>query len=258
MCLILNIEVSGKTGFVSLAKNGIVIQTITNDNPMQHASFLQPAIKKIIGENNISINSINAIALSNGPGSYTGLRVGLASAKGLAFSLGIPLITINTLQVMALGAGMEIEHSNSRNNANKIFPNFIDESKEDKQQGNTDHVKAGKKFLICPLVDARRMEVFFGLYNNENEVIIPPSAAILDEDFIFAFLKNSVIFFTGSGAHKLKKLINHSHACFLPETLWDKAFGKLSYNFFRNKTFSDINLAEPFYCKEFYDATVRG
>jgi tRNA threonylcarbamoyladenosine biosynthesis protein TsaB len=258
MCLILNIEVSGKTGFVSLAENGIVVETITNENPMDHASFLQPAIKKLFGKNQNSKISPDAIAISNGPGSYTGLRVGLASAKGLAFALNIPLVTINTLQVMALGAGMEIEQINSRNIVNKIFPIHIDEPADLENTGNSLPVLSGKEFLICPLVDARRMEVFFGLYDYDNEVIIPPSAAILDEDFILSFLERSAIIFTGSGTHKLNKMIKHSNAWFLPETIWDGALGILSYKYFRNNSFADINLAEPFYCKEFYDTTVRG
>jgi tRNA threonylcarbamoyladenosine biosynthesis protein TsaB len=258
MCLILNIEVSGKAGFVSLAENGIVVETITNENPLDHAAFLQPAIKKLFGKNQNSKIRPDAIALSNGPGSYTGLRVGLASAKGLAFALNIPLITINTLQVMALGAGMKIEQNNSRININKIFPIHIDESLDSENTGNSLPGLAGKEFLICPLVDARRMEVFFGLYNYDNEIIVPPSVAVLDEDFMQPFLERSSIIFTGSGAHKLKKIIKHSNAWFLPETIWDGALAILSYKFFRNNLFADINLAEPFSCKEFYDATVRG
>jgi tRNA threonylcarbamoyladenosine biosynthesis protein TsaB len=258
MSLILNIDVSGKAGFVSLANNGIVIETITNENPMEHASFLQPAIKQIIGKNGISKNSIEAIALSNGPGSYTGLRVGLASAKGLAFALNIPLVTINTLQVMAMSAGMKIEQNNSRNNINKTFPIHIDEPLDFENTGNSLPALAGKELLICPLVDARRMEVFFGLYNYDNEVIKQPSTAILDEGFMVHFPENFHIIFIGSGTEKLKKIITHSNASFLPECIWDKAFGILSYKFFRNNQFADINLAEPFYCKEFYDATARG
>jgi tRNA threonylcarbamoyladenosine biosynthesis protein TsaB len=256
MCLILNIEVSGKAGFVSLAENGIVVETITNENPMDHAAFLQPAIKQLFGINqNFKIRP-DAIALSNGPGSYTGLRVGLASAKGLAFALNIPLLTINTLQVMALSAGMKIEQNNSRNNINKISPIHIDESLDN--PGNSSPALAGKEFLICPLVDARRMDVFFGLHNYDNEIIVPPSVAVLDEDFMRPFLERSTIIFTGSGADKLNKIIKHPNALFLPETIWDGALAILSYKFFRNNLFADINMAEPFYCKEFYDATVRG
>lgn len=257
MSFIINIEVTGKKGFVSLAHDGVVIETITSTDAMEHASFLQPAIKQVLQNNQLSRQSIDAIALSNGPGSYTGLRVGLASAKGLSFALNVPLITINTLQVMAISAGMEIMYRNSINNSNKSIPGVSGPDILRKKMGMV-NMEDGKKFLVCPIIDARRMEVFFGLYTNENEEIVSPATAILDQGFLHTYLENSIILFTGSGTEKLKKIITHPNAFFQAESQWDDALAHLSYNYFHRKNFTDINNAEPFYCKEFYDTTVRG
>src|SRR6187401_413646 len=104
MALILSIDVSGKNGLIVLAQGDSIIDAETNHEPMNHASFLQPAIQSLLKKNNVELKELQAVAISNGPGSYTGLRVGLASAKGLCFALNIPLITLSTLEVMTIAA----------------------------------------------------------------------------------------------------------------------------------------------------------
>ena len=108
MALILNVDTTGKKAMVCLSDGGAVVHSITDSQPMQHAAFLQPAIQQIMAETGLKLPNLDAVSVSNGPGSYTGLRVGLASAKGLCHALGKPLITLDTLQVMAKGAQLYI------------------------------------------------------------------------------------------------------------------------------------------------------
>src|ERR1700761_8249865 len=139
MSLILNIDTATETAHLSIAKNGTVLQQLFNEDQKGHAAFLQPAIKKILAEQSLLINEIDAIAVTEGPGSYTGLRIGMASAKGLSYALRKPLITVNTLEAMARSA------------VDVLARNPID----------------SKEILLCPMIDARRMEVFTAIYNME-------------------------------------------------------------------------------------------
>jgi tRNA threonylcarbamoyladenosine biosynthesis protein TsaB len=236
MALILNIDVSGKQGFVAVSKDGICIDSIINDEPMQHAAFLQPAVQAILNRNELSVNQINAVSLSNGPGSYTGLRVGLASAKGLCYALQIPLITINTLQVLALSASTEAKDSS--NYLNKLLEGLA---------------KTDQPLLFCPIIDARRMEVFFGLYDENNKSIIEPNARIIDDNFLHSYLLNHVICFFGSGASKWQAIVNSPNAVFLPEPLQQDALCQLSSQKYEALNFANLIQAEPFYCKAFHE-----
>ena len=108
MALILSIDVSGPNGLVLLGESGNYVDSVYNNQPMQHAAFLQAAIYKLFQINNKHLSQVAGISLSNGPGSYTGLRVGLASAKGLCYALGIPLITINSLELLAFATKQKL------------------------------------------------------------------------------------------------------------------------------------------------------
>lgn len=236
MSLILNIEVTGKTGYVSLAQSGTCLDAIINENQMEHASFLQPAIKALLERNQINLNQLAAIAVSNGPGSYTGLRVGLAAGKGLAFALNIPLITVNTLLLMACATSM----------ANGTVLQDAGHAASD--------TPARTGTLICPMIDARRMEVFFALYNENLQPVIEPSNAIIDELFLVSFLDNHFIIFTGSGSAKWQRITSHPNALSGPETNTGKAFAYMADKLLKQGMVSDLVNAEPFYCKEFYDS----
>lgn len=235
MSLILNIDVSGTVGFVSLSDNGKILETISNNEPMNHAGFLQPAIKQLIQKNNYSLKDLAAIGLSNGPGSYTGLRVGLASAKGLAFALNIPLISINSLQLMALAILQDMKG----------------------KTGKAD-ILHDTGLLICPMIDARRMEVFFGLFDGQLQTLIEPAAAVIDESFLGTFLQKNSIVFTGNGTGKWQRITNHQNAIFVHEIAVDMAMAELSYKLYLNKYKSDLATVEPFYCKDFYQPTTVG
>ena len=179
MALILNIDTATEFASVCISNNNEVIAYEENLEQKSHASFLQPAIKKAMDNGQWSIENLDAIAVTNGPGSYTGLRVGLASAKGLCFALNKPLILLNTLDVMASAS---IEESGI---------------------GNKELVN---ETLFCPMIDARRMEVFTAVYDTNLNTIIAPCAMILDNQSFAKELANNTIVFSGSGSSKLQEL----------------------------------------------------
>ncbi|HSN60633.1 MAG TPA: tRNA (adenosine(37)-N6)-threonylcarbamoyltransferase complex dimerization subunit type 1 TsaB, partial [Ferruginibacter sp.] len=200
------------------------IGIIQNEEQNEHASFLQPAINKLLTEQQILLKNIDAVAVVNGPGSYTGLRVGLASAKGICFALNKPLITIGSLPLMAKAAIKSYERDNNS------IP------------------------LLCPMIDARRMEVFTAIYNSSLTEIFPAQALILNHDsFVATLLQNKVLFF-GNGAFKFKTLTNHSNALFSGIYNSYEALCEAAYLKFTQKEFTDLAYSEPLYLKEFYSA----
>jgi tRNA threonylcarbamoyladenosine biosynthesis protein TsaB len=165
MSLILNIDTATDIAHVSLSQSGEMLDSITNNDQKEHGSFLQPSIQKLLKNNSLAIASLDAVAVSVGPGSYTGLRVGMASAKGICFALQKPLITINSLEIISYAALLENSHKYDLTNA-----------------------------LLCPLIDARRMEVFTALYNQKLEKILEPQAMIIDaSSFEHYLLTNKIL-----------------------------------------------------------------
>ncbi len=225
MAKLLNIDTATEIAIISLAENDSVIDHVTNTNQKDHASFLQPAIKILLQEADLTINNINAVAVAAGPGSYTGLRVGMASAKGLCYALSIPMITINTLEVMALSS------------INRIKDRSV---------------------LYCPMIDARRMEVFTAVYDDQLAEIIKPCSMILNEESFKDILQKSKIYFSGSGILKLKDILENSNAIFNDHQTTPDAMTALSYSAYIKKSFADIAYASPEYLKEFYTPSKPG
>jgi tRNA threonylcarbamoyladenosine biosynthesis protein TsaB len=216
MSLILNIDTSVETASVCLAQDGNPIQTARNDKQKDHASWLHAAIAGLLEETGYAIKELEAVAVTIGPGSYTGLRIGLSTAKGICYTKGIPLITIGTLRVMAYAARDE------------------------------------KTDLICPMIDARRMEVFTALYNKQEEQLIPPQALVLTENSFQEFLEKKTISFIGNGSAKFKALTGHKNAFFSDIKADASDLAQLSITQFHNKEFSDLVYIEPLYIKNFY------
>ena len=206
---------------IAISRDGQVIAERINTNQYEHASFVQPAIMDVCSETGLSISNFQAVSVINGPGSYTGLRVGLASAKGICFATHIPLICINTLEWMA-----------------QPYLN----------QPNT---------LVCPMIDARRDEVFTGLYDEQGHTLFAPQAMILEKEKFSEFLTTSIIYFVGDGAEKWKKMVDHPNAHFPTSNFSAIEFAKLSLAYFLKGQFSDLAYAEPFYTKEFYSTQQR-
>ena len=226
MALILNIETSTEVCSVSLAKNGQLLFKKESIEGMNHSRLLTVFIEEIFAENNILINTIDAIAVSKGPGSYTGLRIGVSVAKGLCYGLNIPLISVNSLEVLGIYA--------TQNLAKYELPNY------------------GSPVLFCPMIDARRMEVYTALYNSSGEEIKPVSAEIIDENFLSEKFENHKILFLGNGAEKCKSLIKHKNAFFVGPMKTSAQFMQaISEEKFDKEEFEDVAYFEPFYLKNF-------
>ena len=221
MAIIINLDSTTETASVSIAENGIILKSETNTVQKEHAAFLHVALKNSLAYLNISIKNIDAIATTIGPGSYTGSRVCLAAAKGLSFALNKPLITIGTLEAMAKTAILN----------------------------NTDE----EDFLFCPMIDARRMEVYTALYNKHLVEISAPHAEIIDADFCASFLENKKIIFFGSGMQKFRNINISTNSTFINIPQITNAINLLSYDKFCGENFADIVTSSPLYTKEFYN-----
>lgn len=215
MALLLHIDTALESSSICLSNNDEILSSTIIPSQNQSAS-IHVAIKEIIEREGYSIANLSAISVSNGPGSYTGLRVGLSTAKGLCYSLKIPLIVINTLEIMA--------------NA----------------------VKNEATDLICPMIDARRMEVFAAIYTKEMQVFEEPQALILEEGIFDALLNEQNILFTGTGSNKFKQITKHLNAKFVKykNTVCNQV--GLAYNKYQAKHFADLAYVEPHYLKQVY------
>jgi len=222
MAIILNIDTTGSKASIALAIDGIAITEASNSEQRDHASWIHQAIDQLLQGNGFKPVDLSAIAVTIGPGSYTGLRVGLATAKGFCYALNIPLITENTLQVMASQA---ISRYSDRNQANADY--------------------------YIPMIDARRMEVFTAVYDHQLNEILPPKAMILDAASFQDYLTNRTVVF-GNGALKFKTLLDHTNALFEDYEATATDMSRLSYQKFLNNSFSDIVYCDPLYLKEFY------
>ena len=221
MAIILNIDTAVESASVCLAKDTQPVQFAINNNQRDHASWLHSSIQKIISDAGLTTKDIEAIAVTIGPGSYTGLRVGLSAAKGLCYALNIPLIAINTLEVIATG------------------------------------VKEDQADMICPLIDARRMEVFMAVYDKQMQEIIKPCAMIIEPDSFNSLLQSGKIAFAGNGSKKLQKIIVHSNAIFNNFIATSIDMIILSAKKYVEKNFASLSYVEPFYNKEFYSPSRR-
>ena len=220
MSVILNIDTSLENASVSIAENGEILNYLTNSVQKNHAAFLHIAIDKLLIINNLQPPDLEAIACTIGPGSYTGLRVGLAAAKGLAYALKIPLVSVGTLNAMALTAMLQ-------------------------QNNNED-------FLYCPLIDARRMEVYTALYNAEQEELEPAHALILESSSFEKELDLNKIFFFGSGAEKWKNICKHKNSFFRNAEEIFRAVSLIAHEKLISKSFDDNSLTIPLYVKPFF------
>ena len=219
MPYILNIHTATETAIVNLIKDGEVMGTLINHNTKQHAAFLHVAIHELLQQNNVETNKLSAIGVSIGPGSYTGIRVGLATAKGLCYALGIPLISFTSLELLALSSAKFVKDANA---------------------------------FYCPMVDARRMEVFTAVYNYTLQELIPPSAMILDENSFVDMLHSNKMYFSGSGTNKFKKINRSSNSVFTDEPISTESLAEISWQKFKKNNYENLPYAQPLYIKDFH------
>lgn len=223
MSLILQIETATTSCSVALAKDGVVLGLKQINQRNIHAEVITLFIEELLVLQGLKYDELDAIAVSSGPGSYTGLRIGISTAKGLCFALDKPLIAVETLEAMAYGA-ININQS---------------------------AISAGT--LLCPMIDARRMEVFTAVFNATGVKVKPTAAEIIDANSFASLLEINKILFFGDGAEKCREILGaHPNAGFLPDFvnsavhLAQKALEK-----FRNKEFEDVAYFEPYYLKDF-------
>jgi tRNA threonylcarbamoyladenosine biosynthesis protein TsaB len=224
MPLILNIDTATGTASIALAGDKGVPEVMMNPDQKDHAAWIHSAIDAVMKKTGHALRELDAIAVTEGPGSYTGLRVGMATAKGFCYALGLPLITESTLKVMAHAAYVQ-------------------------------HRDAVAGALLCPMIDARRMEVFTAVYDEALKEIMPPGPLVLDaHSFEELLSKNRLIFF-GSGSDKFSPLVQSSNAVFIESGYHAGHLGDLAMAKFHTRDFTDAAYAEPAYLKEFYTHT---
>ena len=232
MALILNIDTSQDAACVSLATDGAVISAITNETQKDHAAWIHEAIDKLFTTTGHHSNDLASIGVSNGPGSYTGLRIGLSTAKGLCYALKIPLITAGTLQVLALNAVQALTKSN--------LP-----------LGDND--RDLHDVLICPMIDARRMEVFTAIYDVQLNEVVKPQALVLNPATFAEILERQKILFLGNGSKKFQQVCQRlDNAMFKDCPLNPSALAAIIYRNFIGNNFADLAYTEPLYLKEVY------
>ena len=222
MATILNIETSTEVCSVALTSEGQVLDHSENYEGQTHATMLSQYVQQALQYARTRELPIDAIAVSIGPGSYTGLRIGLSEAKGLAFGLNVPLIGVNTLKLLSVSA---------------MFNHFIDED----------------KLLYVPMIDARRMEVYTAAYTPALEAVVEPQAMILDEHSFEGLLDEGyTLVAMGNGSDKAREVLKHEHMRFIagikPVALEMMALAEKAY---REQQFIDVAYSTPLYLKEF-------
>jgi tRNA threonylcarbamoyladenosine biosynthesis protein TsaB len=225
MSLIINIDTSMERASVCLSKDGQSLGLLQSTEQKEHASFLHPAIQQLMQQCGYSMQETDAVAVTAGPGSYTGLRVGLSSAKGLCFALNKPLIMVGTLEMMAFAALQQLGETLS------------------------------ERDLLCPMIDARRMEVFTALYDMTLQTVQAPCAMVLDGTSFAAYAAGQRIFFSGNGASKFGELSQHRNFIFRNVESNATHLAFLATEMYRKKTFADLAYAGPQYLKEFFFKT---
>lgn len=228
MAFILNIDTSSSIAGICLARDGKVISVAELAQQKDHAGWLHTTIRSMLEEQGNSLHILDAVAITSGPGSYTGLRVAMATAKGICYALNIPLITENTLRLMAYTAKKQL----TLNDQLKEFSS-----------------------LLCPMIDARRMEVFTALYDIQLQEKSAPAPVILQQESFAEVLESNQVFFFGSGSAKFEKIISHQNAFFLAIQLNVSDLAEISENKYVSSDFADLAYSEPEYLKEFFDTS---
>jgi tRNA threonylcarbamoyladenosine biosynthesis protein TsaB len=216
LTLILNIETSTTNCSVSLSKEGetLVLKEDYNDN-YSHAERLHIYIDEVLKEANLEPSKLDAIAISKGPGSYTGLRIGVSAAKGFCYALDKPLISISTLK--ALAKQVQIEDG-----------------------------------VIVPMLDARRMEVYSAVFDSEYKQIRDTQAQILDKNSFTDYLEKGKVYFIGNGVEKTKTLITHPNAIFIENKLPSaNEMSLLAFAKYKKNEIENLAYFEPYYLKDF-------
>ena len=223
MAYLLHIESTSTVCSVAISENETLIAMKEINNGFSHAENLHLFIQDALQQSHLNINQLNAISISSGPGSYTGLRIGFATAKGLAYALNIPLIKVDTLK--------------------SLSKSVLDSIKKD--------------VYYCPLIDARRMEVYYALHTNDLNEIQKPNNLVITQESINIFILDKAIYFFGDGLEKSKLVLNTLNEIYFIENIMPSAkhLIPLAYQKFIENDSEDLAYAEPFYLKDFFFTT---
>ena len=217
MALILQLETATTCCSAAIAHDGKCIALKERNEPNIHAASITLFIEEVMRSAGRTMTDLDAVCISKGPGSYTGLRIGVSTAKGLCYALDIPLISVTTLQAMAASLAGQYPGS-----------------------------------LLCPMIDARRMEVYTAVYTPQLTEIEPVQAKILDEHSFDNLLATHQLVFFGDGAPKYRQVLHHEQATFLDDFTNSAAhLSALAYKKFQHQAFEDVAYFEPYYLKEF-------
>jgi tRNA threonylcarbamoyladenosine biosynthesis protein TsaB len=228
--MIICLETATNICSVALCDGIRVISLLESDELKSHASQLTVYIDKILKEHHLSAGDLNAVAVSKGPGSYTGLRIGVSVAKGIAYGASIPLIGIETTLAMSWGI-----------KASRFFNESTD-----------------RETLFCPMLDARRMEVYYAIYDSSGKKIKDISAEVINKESFSAFPESQKIIFFGDGALKCKEVINRNNAIFADDFKMSASHMLNPVNeAYNDNRFEDVAYFEPFYLKDFITSKPR-
>lgn len=235
MALILCIETATEVCSVGLFRDEILLGIKESSDRNVHSAMLTTFIDEVLRSANTVFDDLDAVAVSMGPGSYTGLRIGVATTKGLCYAIEKPMIAVPTIQAMAVGINDRLKNKNhiSGNGMHQVDVNNI--------------------YLVCPMIDARRMEVYCGLYDDKNREIREVRAEIIDEFSFQEFLADQTVVFGGEGAEKCKSSLgNNPNALFISDFKASARFmAVLAMEKFRLQQFENLAYFEPFYLKDF-------
>ncbi len=228
MALLLHLDTSDKVCSVALSTDKQMIAEKQSSAEKEHASLVTVFINELLNENSLSSDMIQGVSVCKGPGSYTGLRIGVSVAKGICYGLGIPLIGINTLMAMSVG----LKQSNLIENSPSTW--------------------------YCPMIDARRMEVYYACYDHLLIERLETKASIIDSNSFSEILEERKLIFFGSGASKCKTTITHPNAIFIDDFFCKASFLiEPAYQDYLDKDFVDLAYFEPFYLKDFVSTAAK-
>ncbi len=227
--IILNVETSTNICSVAVSEGAKCIFNRSNSDGMNHAALLSLFIDEALSLLKLQSKNLCAVAVSSGPGSYTGLRIGASTAKGLCYGLNIPLMAINTLELLTKTVIQSIDNVDNNENA-----------------------------LFCPMIDARRMEVYTAVYDRDLSIYSEISADIINSESFNNILNDKIVYFFGNGAEKCIPFINHKNALFIENVVpLAEHMSELALNRYNEKRFEDVAYFEPFYLKEFQGTTPK-
>ena len=231
--LILHIETATDICSVALSQGDRQLSLLESGQERSHASLLNSFIKESVNQAGFELKDLDAVAVSKGPGSYTGLRIGVSTAKGLAYALEIPLLASGTLENMAYGI---LSHA--------LLKELLGD--------------VGDKLLLCPMLDARRMEVYAGFFTLDVSIHRKVNADIISGESYRDILNSFHVCFFGNGADKCKQVLSHPHAHFI-DNVFPSASSMIipAFKKYREKKYEDVAYFEPYYLKDFIATVPR-